>query len=72
MATGKLKEVEDDAVRITSKRFRDQEEERQYQISKKEADNTDIPVPVAKDVRTEVETSTTPETKEDSSPKKGK
>lgn len=31
-----LQEVEDDAVRIQTKRFRDQEEERLYQISKKQ------------------------------------
>lgn len=30
-----LQEVEDDATRITEKRFRDQEEERQYKESKK-------------------------------------
>lgn len=29
-----LQEVEDDAVRITQKRFRDQEEERQYNLKK--------------------------------------
>lgn len=34
MATGKLREVELDAVRITEKRFRDQEEDRQYKLSK--------------------------------------
>lgn len=32
-----LQEVEDDAVRITQKRFRDQEEERQYKLEKVEA-----------------------------------
>ena len=31
-----LQEVEDDAVRIQTKRFRDQEEERQYRLSKQE------------------------------------
>lgn len=31
-----LQEVEDDAVRIQTKRFRDQEEERQYKLSKLE------------------------------------
>lgn len=34
MATGKLSEVEQDAIRLTEKRFRDQEEERQYNASK--------------------------------------
>ena len=38
-----LQQVEDDAVRITEKRFRDQEEERQYQKSKLE---TETPAPV--------------------------
>lgn len=37
MATGKLREVELDAVRITEKRFRDQEEDRQYKLSKQKA-----------------------------------
>jgi hypothetical protein len=31
-----LQEVENDAVRIQTKRFKDQEEERQYQISKRQ------------------------------------
>lgn len=34
-----LQEVENDAVRITEKRFRDQEEERQYQLAKKEEES---------------------------------
>lgn len=29
-----LQEVEDDAIRIQTKRFRDQEDERQYKLSK--------------------------------------
>lgn len=36
-----LQEVEDDAVRIQSKRFRDQEEERQYKLSKESGEVTD-------------------------------
>lgn len=34
MATGRLREVEDDAVRIQTRRFRDQQEELEYQKSK--------------------------------------
>lgn len=35
MATGKLKEVEEDAVRIQTRRFKDQQEELDYQNAKK-------------------------------------
>jgi hypothetical protein len=44
--SAKLQEVEDDAVRITEKRFRDQEEERLYQKSKLE---TEAPAPVVEE-----------------------
>lgn len=37
MATGKLREVEEDAIRIQEKRFRDQLEEQEYQKSKQQA-----------------------------------
>lgn len=40
-----LQQVEDDATRITQKRFRDQEEERQYKISQLEPEPTNSPVP---------------------------
>jgi hypothetical protein len=35
-----LQEVEDDAVRIQSKRFKEAEEERQYQVAKREEQET--------------------------------
>lgn len=60
MATGRLREVELDAIRITEKRFKDQEEERQYQISKEKAD-AGIQAPVNNE-----------EPVEESVPKKGK
>lgn len=37
MATGKLAEVEQDAIHIQTKRFADQEEERQYNATKVKA-----------------------------------
>lgn len=37
MATGKLREVEEDATRIQEKRFKEQLEEQQYQREKHEA-----------------------------------
>lgn len=44
MAEGKLKEVEEDAIRIQTRRFREQEEERQYQLNKRaEADKNSKP-----------------------------
>lgn len=39
-----LQEVEDDATRITQKRFRDQEEERQYKVEKAESVKSPAPV----------------------------
>lgn len=36
MAEGRLREVEEDAVRITQRRFRDQEEDRQIKLQKAE------------------------------------
>lgn len=38
MADGRLREVELDAIRITERRFREQEEERQYQEAKQKAE----------------------------------
>lgn len=57
-----LQEVEDDAVRIQTKRFRDQEEERQYKLSKQEG---------AVKAQVEVEASDEP-ADEAVAPKKGK
>jgi hypothetical protein len=37
LATGRLAEVEQDAIRIQTKRFRDDEEDRQYKLSKLES-----------------------------------
>lgn len=53
----RLQEVEDDAVRITTKRFKDQEDERQYQLAKKAGKPQ-----VSAEVEPELE-ATTPNTK---------
>lgn len=42
-----LQEVEDDATRITEKRFRDQEEERLYKLEKANTEKKEAPVVVA-------------------------
>lgn len=64
-----LQEVEDDAVRITQKRFRDQEEERQYKAEKTESVKLSAPV-VESPVQAPVEPQAV-ETKPESPSKKG-
>ncbi len=65
-----LQEVEDDAIRIQTKRFRDQEEERQYKIAKAEAEKPKAEAP--KEVEEPAEVSATPEVKPVQTGKKGK
>ena len=59
-----LQEVEDDAVRIQTKRFRDMEEERQYQAEKRLEEEVKAPevAPVVKpDVKSEPVEETKPQ-----------
>jgi len=45
MATGKLRQVEEDAMRIQARRFRDQEEDRQYEDLKNKPTEDDAKTP---------------------------
>lgn len=58
MATGKLREVEEDAMRITAKRFRDNEEDAQYAQLKGQPQEVHTPEEVLKEVQSQ--SSTTP------------
>lgn len=62
-----LQEVEEDAIRIQTKRFRDMEEERQYQAEKRLEEEVKAPevAPVVKpDVKSESVEETKPEVQE--------
>lgn len=56
MATGKLAEVEADAMRIQAKRFRDQEEDLQYQALKAQPLEVKTPEEVLQDVQSQKNT----------------
>lgn len=57
MATGKLSEVEQDAMRINAKRFRDQEETLQYEALK----NQGVELKTPEQVLSEVQKTTSPD-----------